>query len=231
MSGGGAPNQEDVMPSSSLRAILRSLSAPSRRGLFSLLMGGLLIAGAQALTGDEAAARNRRKRRKRRKKRTNQKARIRVTATCPGSDRFGFGANDGNVRVAQTFTASASGRLVKVQLSSGKEEGSLGDYVLRLSLVDDAGVPTNDVLAEAVLANASVPEGDSIITFTFGSPVSVAAGTEYALVLTRPGGGNINLGVEPDDPCDGQTFFSSDQTAPFEPNLGDDLTFTAFVRS
>lgn len=206
----------------------------SRRGMFAAMRGGL-FATLPFAGGDEVAARAKRKqRRNRRRKKQDKKRKSRVTATCvgPSKDGSGSGSGDGNVRVAQSFTATRSGPLIRTDLEILKGVGTTGDFVLRLSPVDDAGFPTNEVLAEAVVASDDVPEGRSTRTFTFGDPAEVVAGTSYALVLTRPGGGffiwigDFNIG------CDGLAFFSESQEAPFE-LLGFELEliFTAVVRT
>lgn len=225
------------MHSNSLRVIHRSLTAPSRRGLFSFLMGGLLIAGPQALTSDEAAARKRRKRGKKRKRsrdkrRKQQRPRTRVDTACSGPASITFKRESGTARFAQTFTAIASGLLIRAELDLAKDPGSEGDYILRLSPVDSEGLPTNDVLAETSVANDDVPVAFLTVPFTFVDPLPVKAGKVYALVLTRPGGqlhwdGNVN------NPCSGQAFVSEDQTAPFtEVSVaGADFIITTFIRS
>jgi hypothetical protein len=68
-----------------------------------------------------------------------------------------------------------------------KQLGKDGDYVLRLSPLDGSGVPTNTVLVETAAADATVPLGESMVSFSFAAPFFVAAGTQYALVLTQRG--------------------------------------------
>lgn len=213
--------------------MLHSLkSALSRRGVLAGLTGGLLATGFVIRDEDDAEAKKKGKRRKRGKnKKDKNKPKIRVDATCPTSGGSGS-SNDGNVRFAQTFTALASGPLVKAELLVEKEAGSTGDFILRLSVVDGSGFPTNDVLAVSVAADASVPDGVSTVTFSFASPATVVAGTEYALVLTRPGGDFIGAFGQTGNPCAGQRFFSPDQKQPFQlDSSGFDLGFTTFVRS
>ena len=128
----------------------------------------------------------------------------------------------------------ANGLLVTAQLPVVKEAGSDGDDVLRLSPLD-SGVPTNSVLAQTSVANANVPSGGpegTPVTFTFGTPASVGAGTQYALVLTRPGGGLLQWRGDAGNPCTGRSFFSPNQTDSFQV-LSDliDLNFMIFVSS
>ncbi len=217
------------MHTSQLGALASTLSMiSSRRGLMAALAGGLLAVRSLANGGNDAEAR---KQRKRRKKRQNRK-KTRIVASCPGTGTFGLRGDDGNVRIAQTFAPARSGQLVRADLLISADEGTAGAFFLRLSPVDAAGAPTNDVLAETSLATAGVPDGNTSSSFVFGAPARVGAGITYALTVTRPGGDRFTWHGEVDATCDGQSFFSSDQTTPFDPNLGvNDLTFTALVRS
>jgi hypothetical protein len=132
--------------------------------------------------------------------------------------------------MAQTFTAKASGPLVKAQLLIAKDPDTAGDFVVRLQPVDDTGAPVEEVLAETTVANAATPE-DGFVDFAFAPPFSVVAGVEYALVLTRPGGDQFFWSTE-GSPCGGRSFFAFGQTGPFEPNAVDShLAFTTFVKS
>jgi hypothetical protein len=108
----------------------------------------------------------------------------------------------------------------------------MGDYILRLGPLDASGIPTNDVLAEASVANAAVPDFESIVNFVFVKPATVGAGTEYALILTRPGGDLLAWDGHINDTCAGSAFVSRDQSAPFlAAPPGIDLIFTTFVSS
>jgi hypothetical protein len=224
--------------------LIRALSAgASRRVVLAALAGGVFAALPFAPGRDGADARkrgNRRSRRKRRKSQTQNQLQspprpapvTRVDAICVGAGDSGLGSNNPNARVAQTFTAGASGQLVTAELSVFKPAASAGDYVLRLAPVGGPGVPTNDVLAETVVANADVPANRSKVTFTFGQPASVVAGTPYALVLTRPGGDFLQWAGDAGIACAGRSFLSVDQTAPFESINDDlDLVFKIFVSS
>jgi hypothetical protein len=139
---------------------------------------------------------------------------------------------DGNARIAQTFTALTSGLLVSAHLELEKDAGTAGDYILQLAPVDNFGTPTNDVLARTTVANLTVPTGASTVIFDFASPFAVVAGTQYALVLTRPAAVNNFWHVLTEDPCLGGAFTSPNQTAPFTRNNANaDLVFTTFVQS
>jgi hypothetical protein len=158
---------------------------------------------------------------------------VRSDATCTSSEVGEVVIGDEDSRLAQTFTALASGSLVRADLDIAAPAGSSGDLVLRLSPVKQSGEtlpPTNDVLSEATVAAANVPAQISTITFSFGTPFSVTAGVTYALVLSRPGGDRFFWVGHENDPCAGAAFFSPDQTAGFL-DISPDLVFTTFVRS
>jgi hypothetical protein len=226
--------------------LLRSfVVAPSRRGLLAASLGGPLTALPLPLGLDETEAKNTSKRRRRRKHQARRKKRknkqnppspdpiAHIDAACPRTAGLEESVEvNGNTRIAQTFTSFATGRLVRAEIPLFKSTGSSGDYILRISPVDTAGVPTNDVLAETVVANASVPDGESILSGVFGTPAAVVSGASYALVLTRPGDDEIELAGQFFNQCGGETYVSPDQTAPFALRSGDlglDLAFTTFV--
>jgi hypothetical protein len=224
--------------------LLRAFSASiSRRGALAAPASGLLTTLAMSRGVTKVAARRRSKHnRKPRRKRKRQQPQstsapppapptdrlIRADATCPGPV-FTVVVSIGDSRLAQTFTAIATGPLVLAELGIAKEPGTTGDYILRLSPLDRPGVPAGEVLAETVVADRNVPEGSSTVSFLFANPAIVAAGTEYALVLTRPGSNDIRWEVT-DISCGGQIFFSFDQTQAFFPTFeGFDFVFTTFL--
>jgi hypothetical protein len=199
-----------------------------RRGLLAALPLGLAVSETEA----------RRQGKRKRKRNTKKKGKnpppppgptLRADATCPGPSTSDPGAG-GLARLAQTFTALASAPLVSARLLIKKDPGSISDYILRLSPVDGAGVPTNDVLAATFVANGSVPDGESMVTFAFTNPAAVVAGTQYALVLARPGTDNFTWMIRAGDACVGQRFVSNTPTAPFavDPD-GNDYIYTTFI--
>jgi hypothetical protein len=236
------------MNATHIDAMRRALiSAASRRGLLAALGGGLVTAGPFGLSGEDADAKRASKRRRKRKhqaKRNKRKNRnqqpppaaapvTRVDATCGVGNLGTLPLPQENVRLAQTFTALASGPLVRVDLRIGKPNGAGGDFVLRLSPVQQSGEilpPTNDVLAETSIAEASLPVGELTASFLFANPFPVVAGTTYALVLSRPGGGRFAWVRGVDDLCPGGAFTSPDQTGSFLDTFGD-FFFTSFVTS
>jgi hypothetical protein len=212
-----------------LKTILNSLpSALSRRGLAPLLMGGLLATGVENV----GAKRKRKQRKRKNKQRKNDRPKTRVDAECPAPEVFKVGKTSPDIRLAQTFTAERSGQLIRADLlllGDGKVEP---EFTARLVPVDEAGVPTENVLAEASVSGAGV-SASSTVSFVFADPPPVVAGTVYALVLARPGSEFFSWLVRGDNSCNGRAFFSLGQNAPFQqfPDAESDFIFTTFVRS
>jgi hypothetical protein len=224
------PQDTDV---TQFAALQRSrIAAASRRGVLAALSGGLMTRFPFAPAGADAKGKGKRKKRKKNKKRRKQQRgpETRTDATCPGPRDAAFLVNE-RTRLAQTFTATASGPLVRAELAIDKFAGSTGDYLLSLSPVDNSGVPTNDVLAVALVANAAVPDGESTVDFAFPDPVSVEAGDQFALVLTRLDGDVLIWVSRAGDICAGRGFNSPGQSTSFDFLPEVDFIFTTFVRS
>jgi hypothetical protein len=229
------PNQEHAMHDNGLGAILNALPAAlSRRGLLPLLTGGLLATGPLALE-DELLARKRRKRRKGKRKRNKQsnKPRTRVDATCAAPDEIVNAPSSGNLRLAQTFTAQRSGLLTRAELLLFGDGNVEPEFIVRLAAVDEAGTPTNNVLAEASASGTAVSVDSATVSFAFADPPPVVAGTAYALVLSRLGADFISWAFREDNTCNGRSFFSVGRDELFEliPDGQIDFTFATFVRS
>lgn len=215
-------------------------SLMSRRSLVTII-GSLLAWGAIHSGEEETAAKREKKRRTIQKRRKKRRRRdddnqpppppapvVRVDARCFGSSDVDFGASE-NSRLAQTFVALSSGQLVRAEIPVDKFENAVDEWILRLSPVDAAGLPTNEILADSVVPDANVPLGDAtVVAFEFASPFSVVSGTAYALVLTR---GEFFFWSKRDgDNCPGSAFFSSDQIDPFIETDGE-FVYTTFVAS
>jgi hypothetical protein len=226
-------------------ALVRSLSAPSsRRGLLRGASATALALAATRLPADtEAKKKKKGKKKKNRKQDSTNQPPIsppstpatapytKTDAVCPGPSNDAFGIVDLNARLAQTFTAIASGPLVSAELRLTEPAGSTGDYVLRLSPIDAAGIPTNTVLAETQVADGNVPNGQSTVTFDFANPASVEAGVSYALVVTRPGSNQLVWVGQTGNACTGTAFMSPSQDAAFIAVGNIDFTFTTYVTS
>jgi hypothetical protein len=218
------------MPSSLLTSLRTSHPhVPSRRNLLQIVATGALATVFPAVAGD-ASARKHNKRRKRRKKRQNQKPTPQIAATCAAAVTSGFGGT-APIRIAQTFTPSIGGTLASANLKLQKLENSQGDYLLHVAPVDNFGVPTNEVLAAASVANAQVPVDVSTVTFTFPVPAQITSGVPLALVLTRADDDVIWHAAQ-GDVCGGLTFESDEQAAPFTVFATElDFIFEAFVQA
>jgi hypothetical protein len=113
-------------------------------------------------------------------------------------------------RLAETFTALNTGQLTRAQIAIDKGGSTTGDFVIDVRSLDGAGAPTEYVLASTAVLDSSVPNGNSNLTGTFSAPASIVAGQRYALVLSRPGGGQWAVKTNQNNPCpDGQEFVSS----------------------
>jgi hypothetical protein len=154
-----------------------------------------------------------------------------LDANCPPPRDTTLGGSFGG-RMAETFTAQASGALTTAQLDITKGPGTTGDYLLQILAVGPSGLPTNTVLASTSVPNASVPNGDSFITGTFEAPATVTAGERYALMAARPPGtSTVMAGLRTGDDCPGMTSSGSPNgTDPFAPSPADwDIVFAVFV--
>jgi hypothetical protein len=156
----------------------------------------------------------------------------REDASCfepAGTTQFG---KAGNGRLAQTFTALVSGKLVTAQVRLVKVAGSVGDYTASINTVAN-GFPTNTVLATTGIPNANAVNGESVATFNFTSnPASVVAGTTYALVISRLGTDTFTLKGSTSKGCLGGGFDSDTQSAAFfTMGAAVDLDYKTFVSS
>jgi hypothetical protein len=68
----------------------------------------------------------------------------------------------GNGRLAETFVASTTGKLSRVQLDLCKLANTTGDYLVHLLAVDANGKPTNKALAKAKIFDSDVAVGTSV---------------------------------------------------------------------
>jgi hypothetical protein len=134
-----------------------------------------------------------------------------VAASCPGPPEVNEQIN-GDARGAQTFSPSLSGFLVGAQIRIEEPGATVGDYTVQI--VDVAsGTPTNTVLAQTTVSDASVPPGAGTISAPFTSPTAVVAGQVYGLLITRPD--VFLIQGRSNDDCPGELFKSATQTAAF----------------
>jgi len=148
----------------------------------------------------------------------------------PPSNASSFLPNDG--RLAETFVATTSGKLSRVQFEVVKTANTSGDYLVRLLAVNANGTPTNKVLAKATIRDTNVPIGSAVTVnahFRKRKTVALRAGKRYAVAVSRPGPNGIAVNSAVNGCIDHRMFGSDTQTSPFAevPNL--DLRFAAFV--
>ncbi|KKU82614.1 MAG: Peptidase M23, partial [Candidatus Amesbacteria bacterium GW2011_GWC2_47_8] len=97
-------------------------------------------------------------------------------------------------RTGQIFTAGSSGFLAQVILSLRVQTGDdkSGNITLRVKDVV-GGLPGPTVLAETTVDPNTVPNVQGDVTFSYSSPATLTAGTQYALVIFRSGTSNTNM--------------------------------------
>jgi hypothetical protein len=214
-------------------SVVRSFTTTSsRRGLLrGASVTALMLAATQLPLAAEAKKKGKKHKKHNKPSPTPGMPQIAADAVCPGPSDDAFATPAIDARLSQTFIALGSGPLVRAELRLSKPIGSLGDYVLRISPTDAAGVPTNIVLAESLVPDVAVPTGVSTVEFTFASPASVVAGTRYALVATRPGSDKLVWLGHMGNSCEGTTYFSPSTNGAFIPLGNIDLIFANFVSS
>ena len=97
--------------------------------------------------------------------------------------------------LAQTFTAGQSGPLKRVDLwLASLNNPAGGSLSVSIFPTDGTGTPVTSGSALATSGSASVPYSATTgawISFSFGSPYSVTAGTMYAIVFNAGGGASV----------------------------------------
>ncbi|MEA2163467.1 MAG: hypothetical protein QOK37_1594 [Thermoanaerobaculia bacterium] len=136
----------------------------------------------------------------------------------------------------QTFIAGVSGLLVKAdgQLFCNGCGATPPDLTLSLRATS-AGLPTGADLATATVLGAQFASGASVLfTATFGSPVSITSGTQYALVL-RPvsapaGSGYFWIRSSPSTYTNGSRVLSADSGGTWSADTTRDYNFRTYVQ-
>ena len=154
-----------------------------------------------------------------------------LDANCPGPPNATLGPNLGDSREAQTFAMTRDGTLTNVKVAlQNKLPG--GAFQIQILGVDANGLPINGALSGGTVPDAAVPNGQSLINADLNPPLPVRAGEVLALAVTRPGGNLFTFQARNDNPCQGGSFFSFNQTGTWsvdEPNT--DLIFQTFVET
>lgn len=154
-------------------------------------------------------------------------------AECPGPIETAVKVQSSTGTIALTFAARSSGRLTAARVVVQKGAADSGNYVLEIRPVDDAGVPTDAVLASTTVDDASAdPEAFTTVAATFGPGAPVEDGERYALVVGRPGAEEVQVGARfmGGDPCpQSRLFASGTRTTPYSEAPNVDGVFATFV--
>ena len=148
----------------------------------------------------------------------------------PPSNASSFLPNDG--RLAETFVATSSGKLSRIQFDVVKTANTSGDFLVRLLAVDANGTPTNKALAKATVRDADVQIGSAVTLnahFKKRKTVALKAGKRYAVAVSRPGPYGIEVNSAVNGCIDHRLFGSDTQTAPFTEEPGVDMLVAIFV--
>jgi hypothetical protein len=146
----------------------------------------------------------------------------------PGTVVTAFGPQS----LAQSFTAGASGRLDQVDLYLGWDATPTAPLTVEIRDMS-AGVP-DMVLASESIPASSVPGALAFVPIIFGTPASVVAGTQYAIVAYTA---STDYYIWPEgagvDPYAGGLAFYDQTSIPpstWRPDsVGDDLAFKTYV--
>jgi hypothetical protein len=123
-----------------------------------------------------------------------------------GDDGYIGGGDNYNVWTAQTFTPEISHYITLVKIKAGWYWHNERQLYLQIYAVDVDGVPTGNPLYSQGFSSNDLPhESVAWVSITFGSPVSVSAGTKYAIVLA---------GASTEDEFDTLYVWMCDTTSP-----------------
>jgi hypothetical protein len=187
------------------------------------LLGGFVAAGVAALLAPTAAEARKKKKR----------AKPRADARCLGPATNAAFSATSNYRFGQTFTARRTGKLVRAQVMVNTNEGEDADWLVQIVEADLEGRPSDQVLAEARIPNASLADGAVTLTATFPTPASVVVNREYALVLSWTGAGVFSFPTHTDNPCGGRLYVRDlNGAGPYTTTATPrDLVYTTFVKA
>ncbi len=136
---------------------------------------------------------------------------------------------DGDLKVAQTFTALHTGGLDTASTAVTTPVGATpGDW--RLEIAATIGGAPAGVLASTTVPNTLAPNTQGTITGTFANPPAVTAGGEFALLISRPGSNGYHVAEQGGDPCPGQGYYQNAPSGPFLIDNFVDFRFATTVR-
>jgi hypothetical protein len=149
-------------------------------------------------------------------------------ASCTVPAGVNIVQNDGNLKIAQTFTAVHTGTLDTAQMSVVPLGSTAGDW--RLEIATATGGSPGGILAGTTVPNALAVGVQGAVTGTFSSPAAVTAGGAYAVLLSRPGTSGYQAAEAGGDPCPGQSYWQSAVSGPFHEQLFTDFGFATTVQ-
>ena len=181
-----------------VKAIAGTMRTGRRNALASLLGGTAALGVGGLLQGGATVEARKRKR-------------LQLAFACPApATGEGTYMLRTDVRAAQTFTASRSGTLRRIQVPIVKPANSTGDYVVQLVRVINE-VPSNEpehVLAAVTIPDATVPEGEATLTANFAG-TKLVQNTVYAAAVSRldaTGPVPLRVHYSQEGTCAGQYF-------------------------
>jgi hypothetical protein len=198
-------------------------------------LGVLAALGLEAISPVSASAKNKHKKRKRKRKRKEKRRKPPPPGANPACTVVPDTGFSNARRFAQTFIAQRSGQLAVAQCEVSSLFG--GEAIsFEIRTLDDAGVPTETVLATATLSDlpAFISSGQGLpLAGIFDPPAPISTGVGYALVLTLvadgAGDGELHLNGAEGDLCAGQLFEDTDADGTFVERQQRDILFFASI--
>jgi hypothetical protein len=135
---------------------------------------------------------------------------------------------NGDLRVAQTFTALHSGGLDTASTAVIPRSAISGDW--KLEIASTSASAPGSVMATTTVPNTLPVNTKGTITGTFATPASVSAGSLYALLISRPGSNGYGVADQGGDPCAGQAYYQNVVAGPFIFYNGVDFEFATTVQ-
>jgi hypothetical protein len=151
-----------------------------------------------------------------------------LDANCPGPPNGGS-----SMALAQTFTAVHTGTLVRGEMFVSKSAGA--DFQMQILNAGPLG-PTGGALGTTTIPDSSIPNvaspqptsPSSPVDGTFTPGVSVVAGQQYAIIVTRSGGNFLGKDHN-GNPCTGNEWSGNVGGSWTLANPDEDYSFSTYV--
>jgi len=128
--------------------------------------------------------------------------------------------------LGETFTAGISGPLTDVDLYAASTAAGAPNLQVTITTVDGGGNPQpGNVLASTTIPTPGTVNSQTILTAHFSTPVSVTAGTQYAVLLNQPSGtqfGSFYI-------ASGNPYAGGESDVLSSLDASDDFAFTTYV--